>query len=212
MCSYHLLYLSSSCLYVNPSIKMSCLPFVFLALRPCSFEPTQWALKGFSAVISQLKLQEKHQNWSYMLLFFAASRPDVSHLIDIELVLPSRQLSVAGGELTNEVVAADRSQTTLRKKQAGKNTSILICDCQRSISVRTSFSILASVNLTTSVSLLIVEVVIFFFPYCIRLCQTLQISTHRICIKRTFYSLLTCQGRQREFMQLCFYLPSRSQS
>lgn len=32
----------------------------------------------------------------------------MSHLIDIELVLPPRQLSVAGGELANEVMAADK--------------------------------------------------------------------------------------------------------
>lgn len=32
----------------------------------------------------------------------------VSYLIDIELVLPPRKLSVAGGELANEVMAADK--------------------------------------------------------------------------------------------------------
>ncbi len=32
----------------------------------------------------------------------------MSHLIDVELVLPSRQLSVASGELANEVMAADK--------------------------------------------------------------------------------------------------------
>lgn len=31
----------------------------------------------------------------------------MSHLVHVELVLPPRQLSVAGGELTNEVMAAD---------------------------------------------------------------------------------------------------------
>lgn len=30
-----------------------------------------------------------------------------AHLVDVELVLPPRQLSVAGGELSNEVVSAD---------------------------------------------------------------------------------------------------------
>lgn len=31
----------------------------------------------------------------------------VFYLVDIKLILPPRQLSVAGGELSNEVVAAD---------------------------------------------------------------------------------------------------------
>ena len=47
----------------------------------------------------------------------------MSHLIDIELVLPPRQLSVAGGELANEVMAADKQHPHI---QAGFNTQFII--------------------------------------------------------------------------------------
>ena len=46
----------------------------------------------------------------------------MSHLIDIELVLPPRQLSVAGGELANEVMAADKHP----HRQASMNTNFII--------------------------------------------------------------------------------------
>lgn len=49
--------------------------------------------------------------------------PCMSHLIDIELVLPPRQLSVAGGELANEVMAADKQHP---HTQASMNTDFII--------------------------------------------------------------------------------------
>ena len=56
----------------------------------------------------------------------------MSHLIDIELVLPPRQLSVAGGELANEVMAADKQHphkihtNTHTHTQASFNTNVII--------------------------------------------------------------------------------------
>ena len=49
----------------------------------------------------------------------------VSHLIDIELVLPPRQLSVAGGELSNEVVSADKNKIRPHR-QASMSTNFII--------------------------------------------------------------------------------------
>lgn len=46
----------------------------------------------------------------YQRPWITTNPPHLStHLVDIELVLPPRQLSVAGGELTNEVMAADKT-------------------------------------------------------------------------------------------------------
>lgn len=47
----------------------------------------------------------------------------MSHLIDIELILPPRQLSVAGGELANEVMAADKQHPHM---QANMTTGFMI--------------------------------------------------------------------------------------
>lgn len=47
----------------------------------------------------------------------------MSHLIDIELVLPPRQLSVAGGELTDEVMTVDKKHPHI---QVSFNTDCVI--------------------------------------------------------------------------------------
>lgn len=44
----------------------------------------------------------------------------MAHLIHIELILPPRQLSVAGGELADEVMAADKQHP---HTQANLNTN-----------------------------------------------------------------------------------------
>lgn len=68
----------------------------------------------------------------------------MSHLIDIELVLPPRQLSVAGGELTNEVMAVDKQHPHI---QASFNTDCIIW---YHVFIHISWSVFLPVNLPVS--------------------------------------------------------------